>query len=214
MRLPLNFIISFRQYFFPTILVPTKINQKTNTIIDNISTNQYSPGIICGNQYNPGIICRNFIVSIYDHPSFAIFPNHKIGHKPKKHNIFKRELSKLKENDLKLRTIFIKLTGTLSYSSTERVEIYLLIRFSVDRILQKYCPLKKIKNNEFKCMDKPMITEGIIPSMRKRDNFFQNMSNQKVIQMNYPGTMNIKICEIKSMNLYVQANSNTFKTTF
>ena len=56
-------------FFLPTILVPTKINQKTNTIIDNIFTNQYSPGIISG----------NFTISISDHlPSFAIFPYQKI----------------------------------------------------------------------------------------------------------------------------------------
>ena len=60
----------------PLILVPTKINTKNDTLIDNIFTNQFNSETISGN------LTVNF--SDGHLPSFAIFPKPNQNHLPKK----------------------------------------------------------------------------------------------------------------------------------
>ena len=75
-------------YLMPTIILPTKINSKNDTVIDNIFTNQVNPEMKSG----------NLTVSISDHlPSFLIFPNDNQNHLPKKQNIYVRNLEILTE---------------------------------------------------------------------------------------------------------------------
>ena len=62
----------------PLILVPTKINSKNDTLIDNIFTNQFNSETVSGN------LTVNF--SDGHLPSFAIFPKPNQNHLPKRHN--------------------------------------------------------------------------------------------------------------------------------
>ena len=65
------FDIFMSNFLLPTILLPTKINNGPDTLIDNIFSNQYNPDIISG----------NLTIEISDHlPSFCIFP--KSNQKP------------------------------------------------------------------------------------------------------------------------------------
>ena len=64
----------------PLISVPTKINTKNDTLIDNIFSNQLNSETLTGN------LTVNF--SDGHLPSFAIFPKHNQNHLPKKHNIY------------------------------------------------------------------------------------------------------------------------------
>ena len=66
----------------PQITIPTKINTKNDTLIDNIFSNFLQPGIVSGN------ITVNFCDGHL--PSFAIFPKSKSFNIPKKHNLFTR----------------------------------------------------------------------------------------------------------------------------
>ena len=76
-------------FLLPTILLPTKINNGPDTLIDNIFTNQYNPDIISG----------NLTLSISNHlQSFCIFPKSNQNHLPKKRNIYKRNRHFLKDN--------------------------------------------------------------------------------------------------------------------
>ena len=65
----------------PTI-IPSKINPKKNTIIDNIFTNQV----------HPDMLSANITLAISDHlPSFFIIPKDNQNHTPKKQNIYTRK---------------------------------------------------------------------------------------------------------------------------
>ena len=66
----------------PLISVPTKINTKNDTLIDNIFSNQLNSETLTGN------LTVNF--SDGHLPSFAIFPKPNQNHLPKKHNLFTR----------------------------------------------------------------------------------------------------------------------------
>ena len=71
----------------PLILVPTKINTKNDTLIDNIFTNQFNSETISGN------LTVNF--SDGHLPSFAIFPKPNQNHLPKKHNLYTRDIKNM-----------------------------------------------------------------------------------------------------------------------
>ena len=77
----------------PLILVPTKINSKNDTLIDNIFSNQFNSETVSGN------LTVNF--SDGHLPSFAIFPKPNQNHLPKKHNLYTRDIKNMdKENFL------------------------------------------------------------------------------------------------------------------
>ena len=77
-------------FLLPMILLPTKINSSSNTLIDNIFTNFFNPDIVSG----------NLTVSISDHlASFSIFPKDNQNHIPKKHNIFKQDRTNFKTDE-------------------------------------------------------------------------------------------------------------------
>ena len=70
-------------HLITTITVPTKINPKKNTVIDNIFTNQINPDIISG----------NIALAISDHlPSFLVIPRDNQNHIPKKNNLYTRNM--------------------------------------------------------------------------------------------------------------------------
>jgi hypothetical protein len=75
----------------PTILLPTKLNNKHDTLHDNIFTNQFNPDMVSG----------NYTVLISDHlASFLIMPNKNKQFLPKKHNITKRDTRNLNQDQL------------------------------------------------------------------------------------------------------------------
>ena len=69
--------------FIPHIIVPTKINTRNDTLIDNIFSNHYNPDTISG----------NLTLNISDGhlSSFIITPKSNQNHLPKNHNIFTRD---------------------------------------------------------------------------------------------------------------------------
>ena len=66
----------------PLISVPTKINTKNDTLIDNVFSNQLNSETLTGN------LTVNF--SDGHLPSFAIFPKPNQNHLPKKQNMYSR----------------------------------------------------------------------------------------------------------------------------
>ena len=64
----------------PSIIIPTKINTKNDTLIDNIFSNQVNPDLISGN------LTVNF--SDGHLPSFVIIPKPNQNHVPKKQSVY------------------------------------------------------------------------------------------------------------------------------
>ena len=124
-------------FLLPTILIPTKINKKSDTLIDNIFTNHYNPDTVSG----------NLTVSISDHlPSFAIFPNSKMKHVPKRHNIYKRDFSNLKEDDyanIKNEFNEIDWDKLLQYEKNDADFSFNIFFQTLEKIIDKYFPHKK-----------------------------------------------------------------------
>ena len=72
-----SFDTMMSSFQLPVITLPTKINPKKHTVIDNIFTNQVLPEIKSG----------NLSIPVSDHlPSFFILPKYNQNHIPKKQN--------------------------------------------------------------------------------------------------------------------------------
>ena len=147
--------------FIPQVTLPTRITEKTATLIDNIFTNSYT--------HNSNCLSGNITTYISDHlPQFLIIENLKqpsFNHYPP---IFFRDYKNFNEEAFKTEL------RELDWSFvTENNDINLgfetFLRF-IDKTLNKLAPIKlKKKKKGNKTISKPWITRGIKTSIRKRE---------------------------------------------
>ena len=152
------FDIMTTNYLLPSIIIPTKINRAKNTLIDNVFTNQINPDMISG----------NLSTTISDHlPSFVIIPKSNQRYLPKKHNILRRDTKHFDRENFLLDLLGINWDEKISYTDADSAfdEFYLIL----ENLLDKYLPLKKITQKQYKRRFKPWITKGILKSCEQRD---------------------------------------------
>ncbi len=118
--------------FLPLISLPTKINTKNNTLIDNIFTTQFNPDTISG----------NLTVNISDHlPSFMITPRANLNHLPKNHNIFTRDLKNFDRENFLLDILAVDWNSTVVENNAELSFNRFLTK--ANEVIDRYMPLKK-----------------------------------------------------------------------
>ena len=153
--------------FVPHITLPTRITSHSQTLIDNIFSND--PNFTQG-------ISGNFTFSISDHfAQFLIMPR-KDNRPPKKHNIQKRDLRNYDKESL-VADVLIDWPKVLS---TNLGDVnYSFDRFDqkINEILDKHVPLKKLSKKELKLQAKPWITQGILNSIKQRDKLLRKYIN-------------------------------------
>ena len=155
----------------PLILIPTKINTKNDTLIDNIFSNQFDSQTISGN------LTVNF--SDGHLPSFAIFPKPNQNHLPKKHNIFKREkLEGDKKDNFLIDLAAIDMSQEVIVDNDPEKSLNNLL-YHTDLLTDRYIPLTKLTNKEFKQTCKPWITQGIRNSINRKNNLFKKYITMK-----------------------------------
>ena len=155
--------------FIPHILAPTKINTINDTLIDNIFCNQYNPDTISG----------NLTVNISDGhlPSFIITPKSNQNHLPKNHNIYTRDLKNFDRESFFLDLALINWNDYIDVNDSNKSFDDLLS--GINSLVDKYMPLKKITNREFKRMYKPWITDGILNSIKRKDKLYDRYVKSK-----------------------------------
>ena len=155
----------------PLILVPTKINTKNDTLIDNIFTNQFNSQTITGN------LAVNF--SDGHLPSFAIFPKPNQNHLPKKHNIYVRgKLEGENKDNFLMDLAAIDMSNHVLVDNDPDNSLDNLLSHT-DRLTDLYNPSNKLTNKEFKLTTKPWITLGIRNSIKRKDKLFRKYIDMK-----------------------------------
>ena len=155
----------------PLILVPTKINTKNDTLIDNIFTNQFNSQTITGN------LAVNF--SDGHLPSFAIFPKPNQNHLPKKHNIYVRgKLEGEKKDNFLMDLAAIDMSKDVIVDNDPDKSLNNLLSYT-DSLTDKYTPAKKLTKKELKQTNKPWITLGIRNSIKRKDKLFKKYISMK-----------------------------------
>ena len=157
-------------YLLPTITLPTRINSRSNTVIDNIFTNQYHPDMKTG----------NLLIGISDHlPSFLIVPKSNQNHLPKKHNVYKRVIKNFDRENFILDFLGI---DWVEWLETEKEDInHSSVKFidKMNELLDKYVPLKKLTQKQFKQRFKPWITDKILDKISLKNKFLNRSASCK-----------------------------------
>ena len=145
--------------FVPHITLPTRITTRSKTLIDNIFSND--PDFACG-------VSGNFTFSISDHlPQFLLKPD-SLKHPPKKHNVYRRSKDYNKE-ELVADFLTINWNEVISPQRMDSDFSFNSFMESVNVILDKHMPWKKMNKKDFKLEAKPWITRGILNSIKRRD---------------------------------------------
>ena len=145
--------------FLPYITLPTRITERSKTLIDNIFSNSTSNKIISG----------NLTATISDHlPQFFIYPEFNKKFVPRKHNIYRRNNNYDKASFLKdFKEINWENIITIKDNDTNSSFDSFFQNFT--KLLDKHLPLKKMSIKTFKRRFKPWITKGILKSIKKRN---------------------------------------------
>ena len=157
-------------HLLPTITLPTKINPKKSTIIDNIFTNQIHPDMASG----------NFKLAISDHlPSFFLIPRDNQNHKPKHQNLFTRKTKNFDKTNFIMDYLDINWESTLNAYNNEVNSSLQAFLTKINELLDKYMPLRKVTKNEYKKRFKPWISDNILHKIKKKDKAFRKYMNCK-----------------------------------
>ena len=158
-----NFYDSISSFMLqPLILQPTRISERSQSLMDNIFSNNCQFDSISGN-----LTCK-----ISDHfPQFSIFQNFNCTEKPKTPK-FGRSFRNFNENEFLLvlnRIDWDKIFGNITCPDQ------LMDRFlkTLNEVLDIMAPVKKLSKKEASLKMKPWITKGIITSIKVRDKLYK-----------------------------------------
>ena len=158
-------------FLLPTITLPTKINTVKSTVIDNIFTNHLHPDMKTG----------NLTVGISDHlPSFLIVPKQNQNHLPKKHNLYTRNTKTFDRINFILDYLNINWDESLEAAKKDVNHSFGNFMSKINMLLDKYMPLKKISQKEFKRKFKPWISNEILCKIEYKNKIFKKYIKCKV----------------------------------
>merc|ERR1712100_796608 len=111
-------------------------------------------------------------------PSFAIFPKSNQNHLPKKHNFYKHNIKNFSVDNPDFPVTKFEASQeiqALNWGQIIQPEKFdpnhslKRLEEAISPIINKYIPLEKLKNSEYKRRYKPWITSGIRVSIKHRD---------------------------------------------
>ena len=150
-------------FLLPYILQPTRITERSATLIDNIFANTYALNAISG----------NLVSKTCDHlPQFLIVDNLKVNYKAL--NYYKNDFSKFDEEKL------INDFSLLNWNniSSDYMDANTKFDISYDQISQfinSHLPRRKVFKREIKLSTKPWITKSILAKIRYRDKLYSKI---------------------------------------
>ena len=153
-----NLISSYN--FLPYITLPTRITDRSQTLIDNIFSNATSTKIISG----------NLTSTVSDHlPQFFVYPDFNKTFVPRKHNIYRRSLNFYDKISFYSDFQNIDWDDIINTNNEDTNSSFEAFFLNFNKLLDKHIPLKRLSNKNFKRRFKPWITIGILKSLRKRN---------------------------------------------
>ena len=156
----------------PQITLPTRISTKSKTLIDIIYSTDSPEEPISG----------NIITSISDHlAQFLLFPIEKTKGSKKK-EIYKRNFKSLTGIESIVDLKIIDWEKALRLNQNETNKSYKFFSIISETLLDTYATLKKLSNSELKLLSKPLITRGIMMSIKDKDKIYNKLLKGKGYQ--------------------------------
>ena len=216
------FDIMSSELFVPCIIFPTRITQNaangrtTQTLIDNIYSN--TPNFSEGKS-------GNLTITVSDHlAQFLIMPL-ELPKAPHKINIYRRNTKNYDRENLVLDIIAIDWKHLMNIAGKDVNIQFDIFENTINEIINKYAPLKKLTKNEIRQKLKPWITNDIRNIMKRRDSIYKKFikaKNETLKQeyfTNYKYLRNqvVSLCRISKKNYfqtYFQKHINDIKKTW
>ena len=161
----MQFYNTLCSYFFtPFVLQPTRVNDKSKTLIDDIFFNSFEFTTLSG----------NITHSISDHLIQFVILEDFITPKPlPKNNLYKRNFDKFDNNKLKEDLRKIDWINEILKNGNDINEIFDIFYKTLSEIVDRHAPLTKVTKKERTLQSKPWINKEIKHRMWKRDTLFQ-----------------------------------------
>ena len=202
--------------FVPHITLPTRITNRSQTLIDNIFSN---------NPDFENCTSGNFTFSISDHlaqfliiPSFGVRP-------PKLHNIKVRDTRNYSHVELVADIININWEEVLESEKADPNHSFQRFDKKVNEILDKHMPWRKLNKKEISIQSKPWITQGILNSIKRRDKLLckqikaKDPTRKELLRTEYKALKNrityiISVSKKTHYQQYFAENYNNIKKTW
>ena len=156
--------------FVPHITLPTRVTNRSQTLIDNIFSN---------NPEFENCTSGNFTFSISDHlAQFLIIPS-SVNRPPKIHNMKVRDMRNYSHEELVADIININWTEVLEADRADPDHSFQRFNDKINEILDKHMPWRKLNKKEIRLQTKPWITNGILNSIKRRDKLLRKYIEAK-----------------------------------
>ena len=173
---------------FPLISLPTRVTERSSTIIDHVVTNDHEHSIL------PGIIRTD----ITDH--YPIFCSIELSTLSKKSDeeLFKRYLQHFNSKTFcenlheSIHNLFIT-TGAINCHNFN--EVFAGFIKVIEKVIDLYAPFKKLSRKERKLRLKPWISRSLLTSIKHKQklyitHFLKGNSEQQIYYKQYANKLN------------------------
>ena len=206
-----DFILMLNSFFLlPYILQPTRITERSATLIDNIFANTYSMNAISG----------NLVSKISDHlPQLLIVDNIKVNYKIL--NYYKYDFTKFDEDNFINEFAVINWENISNTNLDANTKFFLNIFYDqISQFISFHVPRRKLSKREIKLSTKPWITKEILAKIQYRDKV-----DSQVLKCNQPDpnltllykklrnsvVKDIKLCKSNYLKNYFFCNRNNMR---
>ena len=211
-----NFFDNLSSSFFqPQILQPTRVTLRSQTLIDNIFTNNTKYESVSGN-----LTCQ-----ISDHfAQFSIFTDYSL--KKEKDNTIRFGRSYKNFRDSEFLEEIMKIDWNIFLESDPNVNNQMdTFLNKITDIINVMAPIRRLTRREVSLQDKPWITRGILKSMHRRDQLYKrylvekNDSLKIEIHRNYKKYRNLIVLLLRKSKVlhyrdYFKQHSHNIKKTW
>ena len=160
--------------FVPHITNPTRITPHSKTLIDNIFSN--IPNFSHGKS-------GNLTLSISDHlAQFLIIPLDSC-YTPHKVNTYKRDTKKFDRENFFLDLLSIEWQDVLQLEKEDPNLSFQKYYATINTLIDKYMPLRKMSKKEIKQQYKPWITKDILNSIKKMETLYKRYIKAKNLEV-------------------------------
>ena len=200
----------------PHIILPTRITPNSRTLIDNIFSN--SLNFLQGTS-------GNFTFSISDHLAQFLIIAENYDYIITKSNIFKRDTKNFDKENFLIEISNINWDTVIQIEQEDPNVSFNSFEKTLNLLIDKYIPLKKITKNDQKLKCKPWITKGIRKSIKRREKLYKkfikskNQKSKDELHQNYKELRNhivTIIRESKKLHFkkYFTENINNIQNTW
>ena len=168
-----NYFNSVHSFGFKnSVMVPTRITEKSSTLIDHFYYNTLQ------NEIFTSIVLSD----ISDH--FPILISIKKSKSLiKEHSIYKRNYSKLNHDEFKLDlNLMIEQLNTETEICNDNINInekFEMLNHGLTELINHHAPLQKLSRREAKLSQKPWLTSGILKSIQIKNKLYRKLCRRK-----------------------------------